>query len=53
MPHCFILKTIFIVKFYKELDIKLETTAAQSIFIDIQKTLTKTLKHENMRELKV
>lgn len=52
MPHCFILKTIFIVKFYKELDVRLDNTAAQSIFIDIQKTLTKSLKYENTRELK-
>jgi hypothetical protein len=52
MRHCFILKTIFIVKFYKELDIKVDATAAQSIFIDIQKTLTKNLKHENTHSFK-
>ncbi len=39
MPHYFILKHVFNVKVYKEIEIKIRQTAAQSSFIAVQQSL--------------
>lgn len=44
MLHYFILKHLFNVKVYKEIEIKAQQTAAQLLFIDIQQQLTKSLR---------
>jgi hypothetical protein len=48
MRHYFILKHLFNVKLCKEIEIKANQTAIQTLFIEKQQTLTK-----NLRELVV
>lgn len=47
MLLCFIIKTIYIIKLYKAQEILLNNTAAQQLFIDIQKEITRDLKAKN------
>ena len=42
--HYFIFKFLFNIKLEKEIEIKVAQTAAQQIFIDLQKQLTKAAK---------
>jgi hypothetical protein len=44
MLHYFILKHAFNVKVYKEIEIKAQQTAAQSLFIEKQQYLTTNLR---------
>ncbi len=44
MLHYFILKHLFNVKIYKEIEIKAQQTAIQSLFIEKQQNLTANLK---------
>lgn len=48
MRHYFIIKTIYIIKLYKTQEILLNNTAAQQLFIEIQKDLTRDLKAKNV-----
>jgi hypothetical protein len=44
MLHYFIIKTIYIIKLYKAQEILLNNTAAQQLFIEIQKDITRDLR---------
>ena len=44
MRHYFILKHLFNVKVYKEIEIKAQQTAVQSLFIEKQQDLTMRLR---------
>jgi hypothetical protein len=48
MLHYFIIKTIYIIKLYKTQEILLNNTAAQQLFIEIQKDITRELKAKNI-----
>lgn len=47
MLHYFIIKSIYIIKLYKMQEILLNNTAAQQLFIEIQKNITRDLKAKN------
>ena len=47
MLHYFIIKSLYIIKLYKAQEVVLNNTAAQLLFIDIQKNITRDLKAKN------